>query len=438
VGRWQIGLTYFLFFILSLLLLKKSVAHIVFRILGFLIGVILIATSILYAIGMPITELPAPSGDYIVGTTSFTVIDQSREETRTDNMKDKRELFFEVWYPAMDFANDQTSPQSLWKELYSGELDRVSFFLGYLRGIPTHSYPDAPPLSDNKYPLILFNHGLQMFTSQNTLLMEHLASNGYIVVSIAHPYESLRVNLPNAGTVLPEFITSAEKWNEAMRWIEKTSNPILAARDSIKSITSKEVRARIMLNAIKNSEMNQMVSEWTKDNRFVLDLLLLPNEKDYFFSKMVDTTRIGVMGMSIGGATAAEFCKTDNRIMAGINVDGLQYGTSNYDSLNVPFMMIYSDDGFGTNDFLQLSSKADYHEYHFLNSKHADFTDLPLVWPILRMYGQLGDIPGPRMVQLTNVVILDFWDRYLKEKSSQKFENRDYPELTISSMYRAP
>ncbi len=433
VARWQVGLAYVLFLVLSLLLLRKSVAQVVLRILGFLIGVTLMATSVLFAMGMPIKRLPAPSGDYPVGTTSFTLVDESREEIHTDRAGDKRELFVEAWYPAEADDDDVYPIRTLWSELYKGESDQISFFLGYLRGVKTHSMIGAPAEgSGQKFPLILFNHGLQMFTSQNTLLMEHLASHGYIVVSISHPYESLRVNLEGTGTVLPKFLTSMEEWNQAMQWIEESSRPVLLAQDSIATVSSVELRAEIMRNAISESPMNTVVAEWARDNAFVLDNLLSSGREATIFQGIIDTTRIGAMGMSVGGATAAELCKLDARIKAGINVDGLQYGTTNSDSLNVPFLMVYSDDGQGTNDFLQLSSTADYHECHFVSAKHADFTDFPVVWPMLKVYGQLGSIPGPRVLQMTNDVVLGFWDHYLKGQPAS-MRNEDYPEWNLTS-----
>jgi len=438
IARWQMSFSYLAFALMALMLLKRSTSHIVFRILGFTSGLLLISTSAFYSLMMPIKELPAPSGKYIIGSTNYTITDESRGEIHTDDPNDKRELFVEVWYPAnLEEVEDIPDVKPLWQELYIGELDRVSFFMNYLKGIGTHSYPDVPPNSDNgHFPVILFNHGLQMFTAQSTLLMEHLASHGYIIVSIAHPYESLRVNLPKAGTVLPEFIRSIEKFQEAMTWIEKTSAPILAAKDSMENIRNKEERAQIMLRAIENSEMNTVISEWEKDNHFILDQLVSPGEDKLAFQNIMDTSRIGIMGMSIGGATATEFSKANDRIKAGINVDGLQYGKRNNEGLDVPFMMIYSKDGMGTNDFLMLDSKEDFHEYTFVNARHSDFTDMTLIWPIMRIYGQMGDIPGERMTILTNRVILNFWDFYLKNLPFQNFEKKDYPELEITVKFR--
>ncbi len=49
------------------------------------------------------------------------------------------------------------------------------------------------------------------------------------------------------------------------------------------------------------------------------------------------------------------------------------------------------------------------YEYTFVNSRHADFTDMAIIWPFMRVYGQLGKIKGERMSVLTNMVVLNFW-----------------------------
>jgi len=60
---------------------------------------------------------------------------------------------------------------------------------------------------------------------------------------------------------------------------------------------------------------------------------------------------------------------------------------------------------------------------------------LTLVWPVLKVYGQLGEIPGKRVIDLTNKVILNFWDHYLKQKPFYNYPEADYPELDVLALY---
>jgi hypothetical protein len=259
--------------------------------------------------------------------------------------------------------------------------------------------------------------------------MEHLASHGFVVVSIGHPYESLRVNLSQAGTVLPPFITSWARFKSAMDWIENSSGSVNDARDKMKTARTREERAELMLAAIDGASVSDIVDKWASDSQFVLTHLASASGARHPFQRSIDFDRVSAMGMSVGGAVAVELCKSDDRIAAGINVDGLAYGSRSRDELCVPFMMLYSDDGVGVNDFLMLQSNADYYEYHVSNTRHADFTDLNIVWPIMRTYGQLGEIPGHRMNDILNQTTGAFMARYLTQLDVEVPTAQQIPEL---------
>ena len=49
------------------------------------------------------------------------------------------------------------------------------------------------------------------------------------------------------------------------------------------------------------------------------------------------------MGHSLGGATAPQFCHDDSRCKAGIDIDGIPFGSVVQDSLHQPFFIILSD-----------------------------------------------------------------------------------------------
>lgn len=426
-ARWQMTCIYLCCTVLLLLGLKKSVAHIAFRIIGFLFAILLISTSAIYAIGMPVKTLPAPTGSYQAGITSLLLEDTSRMEALTNPLSDSRVLFLDIWYPAIQTQGSR--PETLWSELYKGETDVVSFLTGYMKNIHTHSYRDASP-ANGPFPVLLFNHGLQMFTAQNTLLMEYLASHGYVLVSIGHTHESLRINLDSGESILPSFLTSFEEFNKAMAWITESSRPIQQAMDSIRTQTDPIRKGQIMQRAIQSSPLNETVTSWARDNGFVLDWLVNGQTTSIQLDHIIDTARIGVMGMSIGGATAFEVARQDTRIKAGVNIDGLGYGSADM-SLTTPFLMVYSDDGAGQNDFVKHTSRSDFHEYHLEGSRHSDLTDMVQAWPILKLYGQSGVIPPERILELQNSIVINFLDHYLKNKPLKSFPRIDFPELHV-------
>jgi len=378
-------------------------------------GVLLLGSATLLATQFPVIDLPPPTGPHAVGRASFTLVDPSRPEALAPESGLTRAVFVDVWYPAVPPTGDGPRPTTLWPELHAGRWDRVRFFTDYLRAVETHGYRDLRiDAGGGPYPVLLFNHGLQMFTAQSTLLMEHLASHGYAVFSIGHPWESLRVNLEDRGTVIPEFIASREGFAKATKWVEEANRHILAAVEDARREGSPERRAEIMLEAVEASpDLNQRVEVWVEDTRFVLERIAEGANELSSLRPALDLDRVGVLGMSLGGATASEFCKADPRCSAGVNVDGLQYGTRQRVPLRVPFLMIASDDGAGLNEFLRLGSDAVYLDCHVAGTRHPDFTDLPLVWPWLRHVGQLGRVPPATVETFLDATVLGFLDRYV-------------------------
>ncbi len=431
--RWQMALVYLPLALLCPLFFRRSIGHLFFRLTGFMASLLIISISIFYAVSMPIVALEPPTGSHSVGVLKKTITDDTRTEERHKRPGDKRRLLLEIWYPGEPTA--LSKPESLWSGLYSGKNDLISFFTEYLRKVKTNAYSNIAP-KKGSFPLVLFNHGLQMFTSQNTQLMEHLASHGYIVVSIAHPYESIRVDLGNDTIILPEFVTSMEKFKEGMQWIRDASAPMEKAKKALEKINDRTKRSALVLDVIENADgLNGSVSVWAKDNQFVLDWLTQYPKNGSNIVSHINFDKIGIMGMSMGGATAGEICKIDERFDAGINMDGLQYGTRGKDSLHLPFLMFYSDDGLGLNDAMYLSSTNDYYECHIPGTRHTDFTDLGTVWPILGVYGQLGELPSNKVTRIVNTVVLDFWDRYLKGKPNRMGLNGSFPELIIETKF---
>ena len=351
--RWQMAPAYLLFVMLSVLLLRRAHSHIAVRSLGVSLGIVLLAISVTASLGLPILTLPAPDGPHVVGSTSLSLIDDTRDNSFFDAPDEKRELYVQIWYPGA-IAADQPTPRvrTLWEELYRGERDLFTVFSSYLRGVETHSYEDIPfsPVQPD-YPVIIFSHAMGSFPEQSTLLMEHLASHGYVVIATSHPYASMRVVLSDGRATYLDL----DKINEVSAPFDAEAAD---ARATLEQASSAEERTRLLLERYERAGgLNALMATWVDDLRFVLDSITTPTGRDpklQAISNRIDADQIGLLGMSFGGGAVTELCKSDARCRAGLNMDGGTFGQRQRQPLQVPYLAMTRENQ-DFLDYLQVS-----------------------------------------------------------------------------------
>ena len=428
-ARWQMTPAYLLLAVLSLSLLKRSSSHVAVRSLGVFFGTLLLATATGASLGMPILTLPAPDGPYVVGSTSFSLVEETRDNSFFDRPDEAREVYVQIWYPGAIVGGEPTKARTLWEELYRGDLDRFTAFSRYLRGIETHSYEDIR-LSPQRarYPAIVFSHAMVSFAEQNTLLMEHLASHGYVVLGISHPYTSMRVVSANGVAIYPDL----DKVNEISAQFRPVNDEL---EPMIERAGSLEERMRLQLELYERaSGNNALMAIWVDDLRFVLDSITTgpaSSPKLRAFSNHIDADRIGLLGMSFGGGAITELCKSDTRCRAGLNLDGPTFGQRQRQPLKAPYLALTRADQ-NALDYLSKDSLSDYYQVAVQGSKHLDFTDDAVVLPILKWLNVTGPLPGRRAIEITNAVSLRFFDAYLSDGPKPRLDD-GFPELTVAT-----
>jgi predicted dienelactone hydrolase len=469
--RWQMIAAYVGLAVLLLASLKKSETRPGSRALGALPLLLLMGASAVLTHELPIFSLPEPSGPYGVGTFEYSITDDSRKERYAPTRN--RELYVEVWYPADKSAAGGFPVRTLFQELYEGDYTQQSFLFGYLRHIPTHSHVHAPIATPDRgpFPVLLFNHALELgFTSQNQLLMEHLASHGYVIFSIGHPYQSAKVNLGSAGTVttVSEYpsdmdLPRAELYRGVVGTIYEASHDldeISAVKEVLSPLAEQYFalderdREAFLSRAVAMQEFdayrhfiseellqdyflydyfaeNSMHQYWVEDIRFIADTLGDLQAPVAGFSESIETDRFGVFGMSYGGGAAGEFCKIDDRCKAGANLDGTQFGRNWNQPVAAPFLMLYHEEHQGGNDFAYLPPTHEFWDYGVKGATHFDFTDFTYVWPLFKTLGYTGPIDGMRMIDVTNNVVLSFFDHSLKGDPVVEDLLTDIPELVV-------
>ena len=152
-------------------------------------------------------DWPNVGGSFPVGTLEFEVTDATRNSQYAPEPTLTRRLYVRSWYPAGDVSGCSRRPY-----FTEAEADTVpAKSLELLRQPPdalrnaarllTNAHVDAPPAT-GQFPVVVFNHGYLSYPAQHTALFEHLSANGYVVLSVGHPWESGGIVYPNGDVVL--------------------------------------------------------------------------------------------------------------------------------------------------------------------------------------------------------------------------------------------
>ena len=241
----------------------------------------------------PQLELPKPGGPYTVGRTTLRWVDTSRPEDLTEDPKDVREVVALVWYPAEErtgvkarYFPDLPVVAETLRE--SGELQ--SWQVWALEFVRSDSPLDAQPLKeDNPFPVVILSPGNGTNIEFYSSLAGGIASQGYIVIGLNHPYDVPAIQL-SGGRVAPY---NRDQWS-----LDPAAHQVYSA---------KRIKVR------------------TADVLYVLEQLAEMNATGPFAGTL-DLNSIAVAGHSLGGITASEACKADPRLKACLNFDGLQAG----------------------------------------------------------------------------------------------------------------
>ncbi len=350
---------------------------------GFLLAAAVFAVM-LPRILFPEYESPAVTGEYAVATAEYTWVDESRIETYTDT-GEKRRLTVKIWYPVE----------------------------------PEHSCP-----------LVVFSHGAFGVIDSNYSTCTELASHGYVVASIGHTYHAM-------------FVTDTD------------GNTTYASTEFLKQVSAAGSEAD---DPESEKERYEYSRAWmqvrTADENFVLDQILslaagsrkenMPGEmtgtgaegagEDVNPWRLIDTDRIGLFGHSMGGAASVQLGRERDDIDAVIDLEGTMLGeyvdfadgteVFNTEPYPVPVLDVNSAatdaearmlPGNGYVNFYVGERAVDYHYAVIADAGHLNFTDLPLISPVLAKLLGVGDADAKECIEEVNALVLDFFDTYLKE-----------------------
>lgn len=327
---------------------------------------LLLAFAIFPVILMPEFEYLPTTGEYQVEDAAFTYIDKNRIETYSDTGVN-RKCNVEFWYPK-----------------------------------------DAK----ERYPFIVFSHGSLGVKNSNISMFRELASHGYVVCSIDHPYHSFYTKSENGDVT----IVNKGYLNQYLEWAS----------------TNDYTKAKTI--------MDELMDIRKADVNFVIDTVMNKAKagEDGVYA-LIDTEKIGVSGHSLGGSVALALGRERDDIGAVLALEspffgditditekGYIYTDENYP---VPMLNIYSDETWKRGTLFEHSAYAQNAKYikgnyrdsfyaYIRGSNHMTITDLSKAMPLV------ADLPiwgkntrnHDEILKIINKASLDFFDCYLKRK----------------------
>jgi predicted dienelactone hydrolase len=369
--------------------------------------------------------LPEPSGPQVIGVIDFELVDESRDETFAPGST--RRIPVRAWYPAAAVSG---SPRPYARTVEMEHQIRASATGSALPeeviaafDVPTHAYEGAPVKALGPVPTVIFSHGLLSSLQRNTAQMEHLASHGYLVLSISHPYSAV-ATLHENGDVIPADPDLVAKIMAV--WTDPDYMSAYVSKDPA-------VLLEAQLRNNETSDIAQLFRSWQQDFIHVADRLEsgdLPPRAQALLP-LIDMQRLGAYGMSFGASgPAAAF--TDPRFKAAVDLDGGMFDSALLDvESDFPILVLHGDQSLMLPDqtvlpwsaflfekFATTGTRDNVFRLEVPGAAHIAFTDMSLLPDSVRkahpeVDAMLGSIEGQRMAGIMNEFTRAFFDHYL-------------------------
>ncbi|KAM5262902.1 platelet-activating factor acetylhydrolase [Ctenodactylus gundi] len=412
------------------------------------------------------TKIPRGSGPYSVGCTDI-MVDHTEQGT-----------FLRLYYPSQDEGHLDTvwipNQEYFWG--LSKALERPSVLgklLNLLFGSVTVPAGWTSPLrSGEKYPLIIFSHGLGGFRTVYSAIGVELASYGFIVAAVEHRDESASATYYFQDESAAEtgnrtwiyFKTVKREEAKAVRsqqvlgrrgsaWGPEHGRPEATEQSCLVTWEEREGTAGVPsaaclcsrpqhLRSRPSSTCGQIrgsagfarsVRQRARECSHALSLILdiddgrpVRNVLDLKFDLgqlkgAVDRTKLAVIGHSFGGATVIEALSEDQRFRCGIALDAwmLPVGHTLHSRVPQPLFFINSERFQSAEDTAAIKKfyqpDRERKMISIRGSVHSNFVDFTFtvgkaIGHILRLK---GDIDSKVALSLTNKASLAFLQKYL-------------------------
>tara|TARA_X000000368_G_scaffold285266_1_gene226525 strand:+ start:1446 stop:2645 length:1200 start_codon:yes stop_codon:yes gene_type:complete len=359
------------------------------------------------------------TGQHLIGTKRMVWIDSTRTNWFLDGYGPYRQLMAQIWYPADASALLSSVKKSKYIDnkkalTYTIELQGYKIpeiLTNQIGSIKCNSWEDASPVSNKKFPILIFSHGHGGLRTQNTNQVEELVSHGYIVIAVDHTYDAGFVEFPDGNIAY--------------------------------SLTSKPEGER--LNETPETFYTRFGYR-VDDIDFVINKIDSFDDYDLNISAIMDKNNIGIFGHSFGCLTSVYATYFNDRIKSCFGLDGWfepLHDSLVFKNINKPIMHLgqnnkgdeqfWNDINFvKMNNFIKSNSDLSV-MVDIPGSHHYDYTDFTYFSYIAKKLNFSGIVSTKKMAKIMNVTLLDFFNYTLKDDKKINLDNykKEFPEIDI-------
>lgn len=371
--------------------------------------------SVIFPVIAPFKDLPKPSGPYTVATRTTAWTDSSRDESFTPEI-DYRKIVVQVWYPTQEIMSGSPTyyvdDPVLRLPALAKQLRLPLFLIQHFDKVKTNSYLiQQGAETQNVFPVIIFSHGLSGMRFQNSALMEELASQGYVVFAADHSYGANITIFPDGDVA--EY-----------------------------SAGKRRILTEELLGEVDLSQLSIVV----QDMSFIIDKLSADPDNPFLLNLPMDVGHIGVVGHSLGGAAIINLAAIDDRVAAALALDTWYIPVPDsviHKGLNKPIFHLGQKDWADPNNYQRMNTLMNnctgpVFKLLIPNTRHADYTDMPLFSPFSRYIGYTQVKDPLWLNSLIRESSVNYFNAYLKGESVDKLVRLIQSEKQASSYIFLP
>ncbi|KAH7165324.1 Alpha/Beta hydrolase protein [Dactylonectria macrodidyma] len=353
--------------------------------------------------GVSAIAMPDPSGPYPVAMHIQSMTDSSRIDPYSPKSdRHKRKVMTSLFWPIEDKRSCTIKQVPYMAPATAAAYGEQAAAMGLSNetfneltlGVCHISSGSGCSASKNaKYPLAVFSPGAGNSRLIYGAMARSLASHGYVVVTVDHPYDAGIVEFPDGSVILSADI-------------------------------SEEGQSLIDLVKVRAADMSFVVSQLQKASRRSSILKGFPGK--------IDFDSIVAYGHSLGGSTAAVAMLSDSRLRGGANLDGRFVDPALSKGPKEAFLMLgrpnHTAEDATWPAFWKNKQGAKV-ELNINGTVHGSYMDVPLILNALgipaavkaQLSEVVGTIDGKRMDKVSTKTLSSFFKYVLKNGKAKTF-----------------